>query len=101
MHCVSPAKIFLTHPNHFQRNVILVPENGSIALPCTILADLINQAGLNCTVYQATPTQWVELVSVEGVEWIMCGTLSQSLQLRNTAKNLKLGTPIAPSIFPD
>lgn len=59
-------------------------------LPCLILADFLKRAGLDCTVYRAGSDRLKELVALNDVEWVVCGTLSQALGLRNAARNLRL-----------
>lgn len=71
-------------------NIVLVPDDDSIALVCAILADIINQAGFDCGVYRAGNPRLKELVALDNVDWIVCGNLSHALGLRNFSLNLKL-----------
>lgn len=76
----------------FISNIVLVPDDDSIALVCAILADIINQAGFDCGVYRAGNPRLKELVALDNVDWIVCGNLSHALGLRNFSLNLKLGS---------
>ena len=60
-------------------------------LPCLILADLVKRAGLDCTVYRAGSLRLKDLVASNGdIDWIVSGTASQALGLRNAAQSLQL-----------
>lgn len=73
------------------RNVVLIPGNETLALPCLVLAELINKSGLICSVYEANLEQVKQIATTEGTNVIVCGGNNIARSLRHSASNLKLG----------
>jgi len=71
--------------------VVLIPGNEALALPCLILAELINKSGFICSVYEASLEQVKEIAAVENATVVVCGGQNVASSLRHSASNLKLG----------
>jgi hypothetical protein len=83
---VSMYNLFL-----FYRNLVLIPCNETLSLPCLILAEFINKAGLICSVYEASLEQLKDIAAEENTNIIVCGGQNIASSLRHFASNLKLG----------
>lgn len=71
-------------------DLVLVPGNETLALPCLILAELINKAGFICSFYEASLEQVKEIAAVENTTVVVCGGQNVARSLRHSASNLKL-----------
>ncbi|XP_057369530.1 betaine aldehyde dehydrogenase-like [Daphnia carinata] len=71
-------------------NIILVAENDQAALPCLLIGELLNKAGLNCSVYAGSSERLKEITAVDDIDVVLCGSYDQAVTLRNGSSNLKL-----------
>lgn len=55
------------------------------------MGELMNKAGLDCSVYAGSHERLKEITALGEVDVIVCGSYNQALALRDGASNLKLG----------
>lgn len=71
-------------------SIILVAENDQAAMPCLLIGELLNKAGLKCSVYAGSHERLKEITAVDDIDVIICGSYDQAVILRNGSSNLKL-----------
>lgn len=69
----------------------MVAENDQAAMPCLLIGELLNKAGLKCSVYAGSHERLKEITAVDDIDVIICGSYDQAVILRNGSSNLKLG----------
>lgn len=73
------------------RNLILVPGNGQTLLPCVLMAELINKAGIPCSVYSLNPEKLPKLAELHHLELVFSGDHAKALALRGSVAHVELG----------
>lgn len=56
------------------------------------MAELLNKAGLGCSVFAASQDRIKEIVDLEEINVIVCGSHNQACSLRNGSSTVELGS---------
>lgn len=70
---------------------MLVPQNDLVAVPCLLLGELMNKAGLECSVYAGSCERLKQIATLENIDVVVCGSYAQALKYRGKCSNLMLG----------
>lgn len=71
---------------------MLVPQDENASRPCLLLGELMNKAGLNCSVYAASQGRLKDIAELKNATVIVCGSYKQALSLRAGSSHLQLGS---------